>query len=459
MHIGIWLALALALTGIWLALNHVLFHDIFSPFALLLPTWILPIFLTLTNLSDKVNPWQGETILMLVTMTLIVASISLGSSLPLSKRSKKWDQSAFSDLLARINSRAFTNVLISVHIVGVGGLVYNELVTNPVGIPMLAYLRDPDLSRDPNWLWKGGATWFLSLPAFALGPFLYLKFRTARGILLRMLYFSMSISYPFVELIKMSRSECIYAVTALGMAEYYFRKHTIQTRVRSFKLWQRLLVVSVLVVLAIASSTIFSKIRSTRSFSEMGDMMGITVDLPEPFASTVMEFYVYFGLPFENFNNLVNNYPGGQNLGVGGFRPLYSITGGGRVVRDKLAAINMDGYLEMLPANTYPVIAYLYLEAGWLSVIIFSILYSLGINGLYVQFRKRPTATSAIAYMLPIPFLWMWMFSNSNFTGIQYYLIIVIGVSIPWLLNILRVKRRWVSAPLGENLQTNHVTT
>src|SRR5882724_7305679 len=441
----LWLLLVVMVILSWLKINQWLFNDFLSPFNLLLPAWVLPLLLKLLRLSQAERPWRDETILMIGWATLSLGVVSLAPAFLLRSKRNFWQGQVWRNLATLLQRRGVTVVLSLWFAIRAVAVIYNEFVTNPVGIPIITYLRNPDISRDPYWQWKGESLWFLSIPVFTLTPVFYLKFKIATSRGRKLLFLGAASFYPLVELVKMSRSECIYALSSIALMEYYYRRSIQRGRKRNrlgFKtvMW-RLVFVGTMATAALFSATLFQQIRANKPMLTSAKSMAMVVDFPEPYASTVVEVYGYFALPFENFSNFVNDYPGGWNLGVGALRPVFSATGWGGTVRGRLENINFDKYLEMLPINTYPFLASIYAEAGWVGILLAPPFYAAVVGFIYLRFRTRPNLEILVLYTTVISYCWLWMFSNQNFTGVQYYLYAAAIWPIHLSLRALRSRR------------------
>ena len=452
-----WFIVVLLTVVLWLKVNQWAFDDLMSPFNLLLPAWILPLMLKLLSLSRAERPWEPMTLFLITWVTVALTVTSLVASLFLPRRkSASWDH-VLGKAIELLSRRSFSVYLVLCFAGGAVALVYNEFDTNPVGIPMFTYLNNPDISRDPNWQWKGESLWPLSVPAFTLTPLLYLKFRIVKGWCAKAWYLGLALFYPAVELLKMARSEVIYGLTGIVMMEYYYRKR-MNAKVRKppmdLKNKVRAIVLAALVgFLALVSANQFQQIRATRPMSTFANSLGMEVDLSGPYASMVVEFYAYFALPFENFSNFVNNYSPTAKPGVGGLRPFYSALGMGNVARGRIKEVDFDKYLEILPVNTYPFVVSLYAEFGWLGTMVFPVIYAGALGFLYVRFRSRSRIETMVLYVIFLSYCWVWIFSNQNFTGAQYYLyaVIIYPLMLVYRLIVRRRARTGLRAPGGPN--------
>ena len=445
MSLYAWIPLVAAVASCWLLLNRWAFRDLMSPFNLLLPCWIFPLLLTMLHLSYKERPWSTETLLMIGWTTIAMATVSFGASQFLGRRREIWPPSSFGVMVNFLRRRSVTVALLLWYLFGITATIYNEFITNPIGIPVLTYLRTPDISREPYWQWKG-SLWMLSIPAFTLTPVFYLKFKIETRRLPKLMFLAIAFSYPLLEILKLSRSECIYGLSTILLVHYYYQKRTggpsrkLRRPLSGF--FRTLGIAAVVVLLALGSATLFQQLRGNRPMAKSSRGLQIKTDLPEPYASTVDEIYGYFALPFENFSNLVNNYHGGTNLGVGVLRPLYSIVGLGRIPREEIESIDFDQYFLMLPVNTYPFLSSIYAESGWAGILIAPLLYAIGINFLYLVFRLRPTIEMLVLYTTMVSYCWLWVFSNQNFTGVQYYLYALAIYPIMQSIAIFRAPRQ-----------------
>ena len=424
MNIGLWILLVGTISFFWLKLNKQLFNDFLSPFNLLLPTWVIPVLLTLLHLSTKEPVWHLDSILMISYTTLMLACISLLPYKLLKTSSAARENLSFQRMCMMVDSAKFTLLMNALYLAACVSVIYNELITNPLGgAPMLVFLLVPDISRDPGWLWKGDF-WYFSIPVFTLLPFYYIKVRMAMSKWKKFIYTGLMIFYPIVAVLKMSRSEIAFSVVGLALMQHYWKKSKGKIIKKGIFL-RNLRTIAILLAVAIISSTIFQQLRGdTEGFSDLNDRvdMGFNINIPEPFASVTQEGYSYFAIPFHNFAYFVNNYDGGHYPGVGILRPLYSATGQGSGVQADIDKVNFDSYLQMFPANTYPFLNLIYVEAGWLGIFLAPIIIAGMVNALYVFFRLKRTFIATSLYFTMIAYQWIWLFCNGNFTGIQYYI-------------------------------------
>ena len=195
---------------------------------------------------------------------------------------------------------------------GIVSYFYFEFVTNPIGIPILSYLKDPNLSRDPLWQWgKDIKLWPLPAMALANVPVLYFISLCETGRLKRALYLSLALIYPLAALAKMSRIDAVTAVISLILVRYYFKRYTsdaVSSTLRRPSLLKRAAYRAALILViagaSVVSATVFQpQIRGNRTMGDLSGELGITLDLPEPARSVVVEIYGYLALPFENLSD------------------------------------------------------------------------------------------------------------------------------------------------------------
>ena len=421
-----WIPFALVVIASWLVLNRWAFRDFMSPFNLLLPAWIVPLLLKALHLSTREQSWSTETVLMVTWVTLALAGVSLFSAFLIRPRERSRPAAVFEGAKNLARTKIFQQLTLFWFLVGIISYFYFEFITNPIGIPILSYLKNPDISREPLWQWgKDIRLWPLPAMALVSVPVLYFISLCETGRTKRALYFCLALVYPLASLAKMSRIDAVTAVTSMVLVRYYFKRYesTEGSGSQGRPSFKKRMTYRVAVVLAVAgailaSSTVFSTIRGNRTMGDLAGRLGITLDIPEPSRSVVVETYGYLALPFENLSNFVNEYPGGWNPGVGVLRPAYSLLQMGQIPKDELDKIDFP--LRLLPINTEPFIAVVYAESGWLGVLLAPLLYAGLVNLIYVRFRERPTFVATMTY-IATPMSWLWMAMNAGFTDIRSY--------------------------------------
>jgi hypothetical protein len=454
MSLYAWIPLVAAVASAWLLLNRWAFRDLMSPFNLLLPAWILPLLLKALHLSSKEQPWSSRTVIVLAWVTFALAAVSLFSGFLIRPRERSRQAAVFEGARGIASQRLFQQLTLFWSLLGIAAYFYFEFVTNPIGIPILSYLKDPYISREPLWQWgKDIRLWPLPAMAMANVPVLYFISLCETGRLKRALFLSLALIYPLAALAKMSRVDAVTAVMSMVLVRYYFRMYggkTASSAPRRPSLARRTAYRAALALIIagaiIGSATTFSLIRGNRTMGDLSGRLGITLDLPEPARSVVVEVYGYLALPFENLSNFLNDYPGGWHPGVGVLRPAYSVLQLGQIPRDELDAIDFP--LLVLPINTEPFIAVVYAESGWLGVLVAPILYAAMVNLIYYRFRERPTFVATMTYVAT-PISWLWMAMNAEFTDVRYYFYLIYPSFLFVQYLAIASDRKWVRLSHG----------
>lgn len=440
MNYLLWTVAFVAAIRIWLAINKRLFNDIASPFNILLLVWVTPLMVKTLHLSSLEKPWSLNVILLTGVTTVILVGVSIAASFWIknSKRSSEFD--LYTSLNKRLTDHRFQIVAVLWYLLGISYYVYDSFITNSGGIPLLTFTQDPNISRDPYWLWtQSGPAAILLSPILGTIGILYLMFRVTPDLWKKGSFLLLVIIYPLMNLAKMSRVDLVAGLGVIAMAEYYYKRFVLKKLERKRRgflknLTRRGLIAGIVISLALLSATIFNEIRNgsingVGTFSKFSDLLGYELDAPEPFGSAILEYYTYFVLPFENLSNFLNSYSGEPRIGVGFLRPIFSVLGLGSVAREKID--DMDFAYELLPANTFPFIAMAYAELGWLGVIVSAFVYAALVNWVYVRFRNRLKAEDLIAYWMCIV-TWAWIATNANFTGVLAYGYILFPYFIFW---------------------------
>jgi oligosaccharide repeat unit polymerase len=223
------------------------------------------------------------------------------------------------------------------------------------------------------------------------------------------------------------------SVFNIALVEYYYRSYGTAPSASGRLKWlrskrKRILIATIAVVLALSSSPLLEIRAGLTDRGSLGRLMGIHFADGSPFYGLISETYVYCALPFENFSNFYRVNTGGQAPGIGFFRPLLSIIGLGPLADQMFDRIDLN--FELLPLNTYPFVALIYLELGVFGVMIVPIIYGLLVSWLYARFRNQPNFVNFFLY-INSSFGWLWLFSTAGFTVLTFYLqmAFVVGLS------------------------------
>jgi oligosaccharide repeat unit polymerase len=175
-------------------------------------------------------------------------------------------------------------------------------------------------------------------------------------------------------------------------------------------------------------------------------IVGTDIRVYPPVDGFLSEVYEYFALPWQNFADTFDAYRPTIRLGIGFFRPVFSLLGQGAALDDSLDRINFDPTLG--PANTYPFITLIYLELGILGIIVCPVLYGLFVSWIYARFRREPNFLNFCLY-LHMPIAWMWLFSSSAFIGLHFYLTMAYLWAVDRYYRVYCVPRHRQPSPLS----------
>lgn len=452
---------AMALGGwLWMRLNRRLLGDSFSPLSILLFSWVGPLALTMLRLSGLQRSWSLEVWMIIGWTTFVLVGTSAAAATRLAPGAPfsgvdlrpLWDEWSSPHLL---------KVLLSLYVIGFCAYLYNEFITNPIGIPAIAYASNPLLSREAYHRWgkEGGTSpaGLVSILAPLLLPSLYLASHNVKSPRLRKAIWFAIAAYPTMALLKLSRIDVLTSTVALGMAEYYRR--AAMRRIRPVKQRapgqrrRRQLVLLALVLAVAPLSNVFLKLRSNIEVAEsyFERQLAIRTELPPVLQGFVLEGYSYFALPFENLADWVPNYTGPDVPGVGMLRPIYSILGAGRDMDAHTSAAIGD--YRLWPINTYPFITLPYFEFGALSIVLVPIFVAVLVNFFYVRARAVPTALTLALY-INCMFGWILLFSANGFSVLTFYLNIAALIAVYTFARLLAVfSQRYAAVNTGTNVR------
>jgi oligosaccharide repeat unit polymerase len=430
-HSGIWHFLLIVLVALaWLKLNQHRFRDSFSPFNILFFGWVGPLLLSTMTLSSLENPWSSGVWISLSWTTVVLVACSYFRGIPEDFGDPAsrftWETSALATLK---NRKAQRLILISF---GVSFLayIYNEFVRSPIGVPLFALYSDPTMIGPAFHEWgisRESRSWalYLSVPLYLQSALVYMVGRLKpRGE--GTWWVAMSALYPIMAILKLNRTNLITTLVVLVVAEYYldkFSRTDIRQRLRPRQFVRRYPYLSASLLAIIAAMFLASQFVQLRNGFDSSDafqaVVGTDIRVYKPIDGFLSEVYEYFALPWQNFADTFEHYRPEIRLGVGFFRPVFSLLGRGQAVDDALDRIGFDPSLG--PANTYPFITLVYMELGILGIVVCPLLYGLFVNWIYARFRREPNFLNFCFY-LHMPIAWMWLFSSSAFIGLHFYL-------------------------------------
>ncbi len=407
-----------------------LYNDVLSPFSLLFPFWIFPIYFCQLNLSHFDSTWDSEMWFSVISSTIAaIGGLILNRSV---FRSKSITPKISINIYPSWNRLA----LINLTAIGLIVLIYNDLVTNPLGVVLLTFIMNPDLSRDAAWRWTGeGSSGLLSAFSYAVFAFAVQYLSDSGKWRKNVLFVLLLIAYPIVELLKASRSEAVMFLFS-GLVGLHYRKFRLLNQLVSLT-FKSVAVALVFLMCLYFSAEVFQVVRSSKSAGDMSEHLGIEFDAPPGVRSIIIEGYTYLATPFQNFSRYLSGSTNSDTryLGVGLAKIVLPKIIFGQTADTQFQILDLDSYLVTF-ANTYPSITYMYAEGGIIGVIIETAIVSLVVGYFYENMIKHPSALSVSIYALVISRIWIWMFCSNSFAGNQYYLSMVICVLVSSLVNI-----------------------
>lgn len=455
---AIWSVLVIAIVAMWLRMNGSLWADNVSPFNLLMFGWIGPLLIRGFNLSSLERPWSAD-VCWLVGWT----TVALMTPCIISRGFPRFQQPSVqqtwqASVMTTLRNRRFRRIVLLTFAISFSAYIYNELLRNPVGIPLISLRNDPTLVGEAYQVWgktreTRSLALYLYLPIHLQCAILYMigRANSKRG---GKWWILLSLLYPASTILKLSRTDLFQALVPLMMSEYYFGKFAATNSKSSFSVSR--LVKRYPYVFASIALLVFGAFMLERDFDELRQGEGaselfqraIGTDIhvgSQSLEGFLAQAYGYFGMPWENFADTYNSIRPELRLGVGAFRPLFALFGQGPALDNVLEQIGFDpanyfGAGHTGPLNTYPFITMLYLESGVVGIIAFPVVYAVFVNRIYANFRREPSFLNFCLY-LQMPFAWMWLFSNAAFTALNFYLSMVFLLGLSWFYE------RFCSAP------------
>jgi oligosaccharide repeat unit polymerase len=424
------LFIIIVVVSAWLKLNQRRFDDPLSPFNLLLVGWIGPLLLSRMNLSSLEHPWSFGVRMSVGYTTLVLVACSYfkrpprGLGHPTSRLI--WNTS----VLTTLKNRKVERLILISFAISFLAYIYNEFIRNPIGIPLFALYSDPTMIGPAFHEWgisRESRSWalYVSIPVYLQSALIYMIGRLKpKGD--GKWWIVLSAVYPIMAILKLNRTNLITTLVVFIAVEYYLDKFSQSDcrqpqRPRQFVRRYPYLCTSVLAVIAaVLLGSQFLQLRNGFDSSDaFQEVVGTDIRVYRPVDGFLSEIYEYFALPWENFADTFETYSPAIRIGVGFFRPVFSLLGKGQSVDGTLDSIGFDPSVGS--ANTYPFITNLYLELGMLGIIVCPLLYALFVNSIYARFRREPNFLNFCLY-LHMPFAWMWLFSSNAFIGLHFYL-------------------------------------
>ena len=448
--------------GVWLYYNHKTANDLFSPANILLFSWIGPVLLRSYRLSGLERDFAIETIFTLGLVSILLAVPCLITNLLVSKHRFAAKAPYFDQIARFVSNPKFLLLLGAIFIVSFVSYVYNEFVTNPIGVPLLSLNANFEGSRDAFNRWgkdSRSLASYLSIPVAVTSVILYSAFRYRDRGSLKYLCLFVSLLYPMCTILKLSRIDFLNQMIMTIFAEYYWRKG--RGTIKAFKpamgsFWKAGIVVG----LGLAGIMGMSALSIYRGgFSEkgaLGEILQIEAGRDTMFYPAIVESYAYFAMPIDNFAAYFEANEGGGQIGVGMFRPLMSLTGQGPIADRETQKVEIQ--YPYWPVNTLTFLPMLYAESGLWGVFGGSLAYSVFVNLLYFQFRIHPTFLNIFNYIIS-SYAWCWLCVTNGFSVLTLYLqmfyVIALYLSVRSLSRVRGAKVPNLSNdPVGSKLAT-----
>jgi oligosaccharide repeat unit polymerase len=256
-----------------------------------------------------------------------------------------------------------------------------------------------------------------------------------------------------MAILKLNRTNLITTLVVLIVVEHYldrFSRARSRQRLRPRQFVKRYPYLCASLLAIIATMFLASQFVQLRNGFDSSDafqtIVGTDIRVYPPVDGFLSEVYEYFALPWQNFADTFDAYRPTIRLGIGFFRPVFSLLGQGAALDDSLDRINFDPTLG--PANTYPFITLIYLELGILGIIVCPVLYGLFVSWIYARFRREPNFLNFCLY-LHMPIAWMWLFSSSAFIGLHFYLTMAYLWAVDRYYRVYCVPRHRQPSPLS----------
>jgi oligosaccharide repeat unit polymerase len=430
-HSETWIVLLIILVvSGWLKINQRRFGDPLSPFNLLLVGWVGPLLLSTMSLSTLESPWSFGVRMSVGWTTLVLVACSYVRRPPreLSDPTSRmyWNTS----VLRTLENRKVEKLILISFAISFLAYIYNEFIRSPIGIPLFSLYSDPTMIGPAFHEWgisRDSRSWalYVSIPVYLQSALVYMIGRLKpKGD--GKWWIALSAMYPIMSILKLNRTSLITTLIAFIVVEHYLDRFSCTDgrqalRPRQFvKRYPYLCATLLTAIAAVVFASAFLQLRSGLDTSDAFQIVaGTDIHVYKPIDGFLSQVYEYFALPWQNFADTFETQKPAIRLGVGFFRPIFSLLGRGQAVDDALLGMGFDPGVG--PANTYPFITLMYLELGILGIIVCPLLYGLFVNSIYVRFRREPTFLNFCFY-LHMPIGWMWLFSSSAFTGLHFYL-------------------------------------
>jgi oligosaccharide repeat unit polymerase len=429
--------LLISVTVGWTLLNRRIYNDGFSPFNVLLYSWILPLLMHTAHLSDLETPWRPHSVFLVTWVTAVLTAVSLLPAVLLKRGAPAAEREDVNRIVELAGARSTFWVIVLIFIPVFVAYIYSEFVTNPAGIPLLSALRGENLDADFH-RWGKNTRWAAVTPLlFVLAPVAYLAFRATRARGRRFVLLLLALAYPIGGALKLSRSDIFIATVSVLVAHHYYGRW----RAPATAAWRRALAYGTLLV---ASLFMYYAVLAVRVGGTGGalyaDFIGFRWRSEEPAGQLAAVVYGYAALPFENLHRLLDTPNIEPHVGVGLLRPLYAVTGLGGVA-DSIDARIPYPDLASGAAASATFLTNVFAGGGMLGIAVAPALYALIVNLTYLALRRRPSWTALLLYVNFI-YPWTWLYFNNAFSVLTFYLNAGFAVLFVALLHDVAVSTR-----------------
>jgi hypothetical protein len=311
--------------------------------------------------------------------------------------------------------------------------LYAEFATNPSGIPLLTLIRNPleAYSNAHRWGKDGGLT-IITASLWVWTPLLYLGARLHRYRSVRLFLLALALLYPFMAVMKLSRSDMFVAVFTIAIVHLATASRQ-PPHTRKYVLFA-LPFLAAAGVLMIGLAVLRSGAGTTSTYS---DFIEFKMKSRDPGTLAFGQIYGYFALPFENLHRQMESVPGGQGFGSSLVRPALSLLGQG----DYASEQEEKGDLRIVnrAAGSATFLSLIYGDTGYLGVLVVPLLYAGLVTWVYWGWR-RTGSLLRLGLWLNFVYPWAWIYFNNGFARLNIYttplyLLGVYAVYLVWKRN------------------------
>jgi hypothetical protein len=427
----------------WFVINRRLFGDLFSPFALLFVSWVGPLILQATNLSNLEKQWRIDSVIVVAWVTFALTATCLLASAFVRDKAHAAVSTGFEEIRSTLRSPYFLATFLVIYAVTFAVYLYAEFLTNPAGIPLLGVLSGRRLPPIAAHRW-GKDTTLAAITAllFVLTPAAYLAYRANTGRAFRAVLLVLALLFPVFGVLKLSRSDVFVSVVTLVLAASYWHMFGGQKPAR----W-RLVRYGAIGIFALAVYYVMMNLRIggvglTEVYARFIGFRLPGEGVLHGFAGAV---YGYVALPFENLHRFIETSDGSLRPGISALRPVLSLAGYGELA-DRLDADVGYPVPVSYAAGAATFLTGVYAEGGRLGAALIPIVYALLVNITYVRMRARPSLASMLLYF-NFTYPWLWLFFNNGFGALSFYINAVVIIGAFLLLAELRPRRAAAAAP------------